>query len=99
MAETKGLTLTVHMEPEDLVQQVLDELGYNGHTLREWIDILASGPIDGIWLCNPSKNSNCSKENCYKNGGCCYHTVYRQYAMFPMEENGKTQASKLEEGV
>ena len=87
------------MEPEDLVQRVLDEFGYNGHTLREWVDILTSGPIDGIWLCDPSKNSNCSKEWCYKNGGRCYHTVYRQYAIFPMEENEKTQANKLEEDV
>ena len=34
-----------------------------------------------LYYCDPSKNVECRKTNCYKNGGPCYLVVDEQYAM------------------
>ena len=86
MAEAKELTVTVHIDLEDLAQQAFDECGYKGHTLREWADLLTSGPIEGIWLCDPLKNTSCKKSCCFLNGGRCYQTVFERFAMDPLPD-------------
>ena len=34
-----------------------------------------------LYLCDPSKNSECSKEYCFINNGECHHTTNKHYWM------------------
>lgn len=38
-----------------------------------------------LYLCD-SKVENCTKEECYKNGGDCYHTENAKHAINPPEK-------------
>ena len=33
-----------------------------------------------LYLCSPLLNTECSKENCYKNGGECFRTLKKEYS-------------------
>jgi hypothetical protein len=41
-----------------------------------------------IYVCDPIKNIKCKKTACFKNGGECRFTQYKEYAM--TDENGKS---------
>lgn len=34
-----------------------------------------------LYVCNPIKNNWCGKHSCFKNGGDCRLTVFKEYAM------------------
>ena len=34
-----------------------------------------------VYNCDPTKNAGCSKTSCYMNGGPCYQTLYKEFAM------------------
>ncbi len=33
-----------------------------------------------LFVCDPEKNTECTKESCYINGGECHHTTHKEYA-------------------
>lgn len=72
--------MTIHVEPSDIMERVLDETTYKGITLRTWADFLSSEPMDGLYLCDPQKATKCPKTNCYLNGGECHRTTQKSQA-------------------
>lgn len=34
---------------------------------------------DGLFPCDPDKNTKCKKSGCYRNGGDCYMTQFEEY--------------------
>lgn len=43
-------------------------------------------PDNAIFVCDPEKNKECSKEHCHKNGGDCFFTSKIEYANFDYAE-------------
>lgn len=35
--------------------------------------------LSDLYLCDPDKNTECKKTECYRNGGECVHTVHKKY--------------------
>lgn len=33
-----------------------------------------------LYICDPNKNTECSKTSCYINGGPCFHTTKKEYS-------------------
>ncbi len=38
-----------------------------------------------LYMCDPEKNKDCEKTDCYKNGGPCFATWNREYAEEPVK--------------
>lgn len=34
-----------------------------------------------LFFCDPEKNVDCAKQECHLNGGACFFTVHKQYAL------------------
>ena len=37
--------------------------------------------IPELYWCDPNKHKECSKSGCYINGGECYRTTHKEYAL------------------
>lgn len=48
-----------------------------------------------LYLCNPEKNVNCTKESCYTNNGPCSSTTKPEFAF--TNENGESIKEHYEE--
>ena len=35
---------------------------------------------EGYYLCNPKRNTSCSKEECFMNGGPCMYTCHKEFS-------------------
>ena len=55
-------------------------------------------PENAIFACDPEKNKECSKENCFKNGGDCYFTTDVRYAIFECIELTHIVAEEKKDG-
>lgn len=49
--------------------------------------VVADKKDDMLYTCDPKKHVLCAKTSCYMNGGECCHTLSKQYALYPEEEN------------
>lgn len=43
--------------------------------------------MDGLYLCDPDKNTECTKEFCHRNMGPCEYTRKKEYAVEETEQN------------
>lgn len=50
-----------------------------------------------LYLCDPEKNINCTKESCYINSGPCSSTTKPEFAF--TNENGEPIKEHYEEGT
>jgi len=41
------------------------------------------------YICNPIKNKDCKKNECYKNGGACHRTRHKEFELKVVNKKNK----------